>query len=1704
MYDPTQPSPYDAKIRTLADSYDIPHDSFRKLLYTESNFNPKAVSPNGAKGIAQFIPDTGKAYGLLTDEDFFDADKSLEASAKYLSDLKNQYGGNWAAAVAHYNGGTSQGKLVASGAAPTKQETAEYVKKIGVFAEGDTPTPNLISTKDIIHENVKEVYEGAGIDYTPVSSVNDLPFNRDLFKRSSLLDTTLGNYSSSEEAANDIVNLIDSIKYNSTLGAWVNIAAMRLARYSVDGDMFGRNSKVYTVTKDDMDLLVKKYGSIEHPAAQLILRNTYYEGDFENLVNHMDETIEYNKQVANAGVGNTLVDMAAQAIWDPLNFIPMGFAFSSAKSGSALLGRLFNSPMAAKLGWYSAMAGIGGTFGAASEGLRQYTTGVEMNIREAFVGGALMVSALHGLGVLGGKSGKWLKDSAARAELIETGNKLGKDLGNLKGLSGNAHVGAVLNKLNKKTIARWEAIKKASPKLTIQDWGERSDSELVRKFTKMFHPSEVGRPTAGATVKQKGGTISQTRGDTGTLTTKTDDGNTLSVEKIDGDTIMKNDIPDDSMVNVHRDGDTIFDTRQRLIGAVNYYREQFAQNIKKAMSTMGISFHEANQLIHTAGLTNSISKLPEHLKNAAMVYKESMQMMEGYLKNPELISGKKNLPSLLSDRAGRLIGEDGMYIPVRSDGEKVENLIDSIGKHRELAIEELREDMAKNLWEGVISNKDRFSEFKDIIDTAWMEMAAKDPNYKTPIQVMEEKWDKLDKQWKDISKEITDLARQDADISRQLKEPIIDPANVTPGDVVVKDYIGEYYSTLSDEITPDHKVVVRESIKSYLKKMIDSGTLSDRQKGVADLLHRIIDPNMEISVYDRAFVSPNLGGFYWAVTNDIHLPNRAHNDPHIVLHEVLHAVTSRRIREVERGRGTTLQREANSELLDTFLEAEKQLQAQGVNTSTIYGFTNLHEFISEGLTNPAFYTQLKGLKSPKTGQTLFTRIMKGLQKLFGIGNQEATLLDDLFASTEKLMRGQTKQISSSSMKLNFGAKVTPAIKQVPDQVFDTSATIKGLDEVDGLTPEMVKQIKAERAAIRRKMKSRQAKLDKTQAELDKIGLREDIPNKVYGEELQERASKAAYGYINQRMDQRNFWDTNGGFDDMNPYEQRMPWDHFYKSQGTSFSVSDILDNKMMDLYDGYMNRVVGDLSVLNTTGSPDGFQFLKDRYNEAALSIQQRNKNTEREQRAMRMMIYQAYGLPVSGVSRSGARATKSFIEGMFDTAANMGLFTKNAAFGVMNYFEVAAGVRAYGASFFFKNLPGIGKFLKNLSSGKNTVEELRMLENMVFHKDIGETMFLPREYEKNLERYNNKLAAALVTGSKWLANNSPLTQFMYHSQNTIVSTARQELLAEMTRFVHKGDINPKGFFTDKHLKRLGIPKEDLEHVMDVLKKCTYMDDKGSPRISDDYIEHITPKFKHYVHIIGEYVANEVIQRETPGSLLLWKGGNNSSMMNYLMQFKSFAIKSINKRILKAGNRYAYEGDKDFVHEYFIDSALQTLQTIGITHLRANAISDPEKRKKYLQRQYGVDEMSWDNFTDPDFLYHAAIKGLYDRNSRLAGLSLVTGALGLTSDAAKTSVSEDRLLRQNDDGVSKPVRLMDKAAGYVPSVGYLQDVVNLGTSAYNLSGSAVGLKNLTPKEKEQQAEYMWNSIKNTLMPNDPLFMAHIINFAKEQHKAALK
>ena len=74
--------------RTLAQSAavnDLPEELFTRLIWQESRFDPMAVSPAGARGIAQFMPQTAAARGLI---DAFEPLDSLRESASYLRELR--------------------------------------------------------------------------------------------------------------------------------------------------------------------------------------------------------------------------------------------------------------------------------------------------------------------------------------------------------------------------------------------------------------------------------------------------------------------------------------------------------------------------------------------------------------------------------------------------------------------------------------------------------------------------------------------------------------------------------------------------------------------------------------------------------------------------------------------------------------------------------------------------------------------------------------------------------------------------------------------------------------------------------------------------------------------------------------------------------------------------------------------------------------------------------------------------------------------------------------------------------------------------------------------------------------------------------------------------------------------------------------------------------------------------------------------------------------------------------------------------------------------------------------------------------------------------------------------------------------------------------------------------------------------------------
>lgn len=113
-------------IETAAREHALPIDFFTRLLWKESRFRLGAVSPKGAQGIAQFMPGTAADRGLA---DPFDPLQAIPASARYLRDLRAQFG-NLGLAAAAYNAGPARIANWIGGSSSLPYETQDYVLSI--------------------------------------------------------------------------------------------------------------------------------------------------------------------------------------------------------------------------------------------------------------------------------------------------------------------------------------------------------------------------------------------------------------------------------------------------------------------------------------------------------------------------------------------------------------------------------------------------------------------------------------------------------------------------------------------------------------------------------------------------------------------------------------------------------------------------------------------------------------------------------------------------------------------------------------------------------------------------------------------------------------------------------------------------------------------------------------------------------------------------------------------------------------------------------------------------------------------------------------------------------------------------------------------------------------------------------------------------------------------------------------------------------------------------------------------------------------------------------------------------------------------------------------------------------------------------------------------------------------------------------------
>lgn len=112
-------------IKGASDKQLLDQDLVNSVIRAESGFNPHAISPKGARGLMQLMPDTASNLGVT---DTFDAKANVEGGTQYLRWLLDRYHYDLAKALAAYNAGPH--RVEQYHGVPPYSETRAYVARI--------------------------------------------------------------------------------------------------------------------------------------------------------------------------------------------------------------------------------------------------------------------------------------------------------------------------------------------------------------------------------------------------------------------------------------------------------------------------------------------------------------------------------------------------------------------------------------------------------------------------------------------------------------------------------------------------------------------------------------------------------------------------------------------------------------------------------------------------------------------------------------------------------------------------------------------------------------------------------------------------------------------------------------------------------------------------------------------------------------------------------------------------------------------------------------------------------------------------------------------------------------------------------------------------------------------------------------------------------------------------------------------------------------------------------------------------------------------------------------------------------------------------------------------------------------------------------------------------------------------------------------
>jgi hypothetical protein len=142
-------SRYAVEIREAAARYGVPERLVSAVIRVESAFNPRAISPKGARGLMQLMPETASMLGV---RNTFDPQENIDGGVRHLRGLIDRFANNLPLALAAYNAG--ERAVATYQGIPPYPETRDYVTRV-LHLFGGT-LDGLAASRTVIYHRVED------------------------------------------------------------------------------------------------------------------------------------------------------------------------------------------------------------------------------------------------------------------------------------------------------------------------------------------------------------------------------------------------------------------------------------------------------------------------------------------------------------------------------------------------------------------------------------------------------------------------------------------------------------------------------------------------------------------------------------------------------------------------------------------------------------------------------------------------------------------------------------------------------------------------------------------------------------------------------------------------------------------------------------------------------------------------------------------------------------------------------------------------------------------------------------------------------------------------------------------------------------------------------------------------------------------------------------------------------------------------------------------------------------------------------------------------------------------------------------------------------------------------------------------------------------------------------------------------------------